>query len=351
MTTADTQRRIWIDLENTPHIPFFKPIIRELEKRGHEVVLSARDAYQTCEMADRYGLHYARIGHHYGKLRLFKAWGLMARSFQLLPFARRHRPQLGLNHGSRSQTLICNILRIPTVTIMDYEHSAALAFWRPLWEIVPEVVSADAVACRRNGGIRKYSGIKEDVYVPDFVPDSAVLTELGLDGEGMVVTVRPPATEAHYHNPESEMLFLRVMQRLGGTAALRVVLLPRNQRQEQEIRSRWPEWFAEEKVIIPRQVVEGLNLLWHSDLVVSGGGTMNREAAALGVPVYSIFRGKTGAVDRQLEADGRLVLIRNPSEIDEKIKLIPRPKLATARFEPRKALTDIIGHLEEILKR
>jgi len=47
--------KIWIDLDNTPHVPFFKPIIRELEKRGHEVVLTARDAFQVCELADRMG--------------------------------------------------------------------------------------------------------------------------------------------------------------------------------------------------------------------------------------------------------------------------------------------------------
>ena len=344
-----SQSKVWIDLENTPHIPFFKPIIRELEKRGCEVVLTARDAYQTCEMADRYGLAYRRIGRHYGKLRLLKAWGLLVRALQLLPYALRQKPSIALNHGSRTQILICNALGIPTVMIMDYEHAAEAFFLRSAWEIVPDVVRDDSIRTRRKDGIRRYSGIKEDVYVPDFKPDPTILGRLGLDGAGIVVTVRPPATEAHYHNPESEVLFLSVMDRLYSAPGVRTVLLPRNKRQEAEIRTRWPHWFTDAKVIIPEQVVEGLNLLWFSDLVVSGGGTMNREAAALGVPVYSIFRGKIGAVDRQLAAEGRLVLIENTQDVQDKIRLAARPKNAQADFRPRRALAEIVGHLEDIL--
>ncbi len=351
MHRTSTGPKIWIDLENTPHIPFFKPIIRELQKCGNSVVLTARDAYQTCEMADSYGLDYVKIGRHYGKKRMLKAWGLIARAAQLLPFALRQKPTLALNHGSRTQNLVCNLLGIPTVTIMDYEHSAALAFLRPLWEIVPEVVSADSVHSRRHGGVRKYPGIKEDVYVPEFKPDPAILRQLGLADARLIVTVRPPATEAHYHNPEAEALLERVMDHLGETPGLRTVLLPRNKRQEVEIRTKWPHWFNSGRTIIPSGVVDGLNLVWHSDLVVSGGGTMNREAAALGVPVYSIFRGKIGAVDHQLQADGRLVLIESVQQVAEKIHLKPRDKNPQAQMRPRAALQQIIDHVQEILGR
>ena len=343
-------RKVWIDLENTPHIPFFKPIIRELEKRGCEVVLTARDAYQTCDMATQYGFTYTRIGRHYGKRRLMKLWGLFARSFQLLPFALREKPYLALNHGSRTQTLMCNLLGIPTVTIMDYEHGKDLPFVRPLWEITPDVVSESDVACKQKDKIRKYSGLKEDVYVPDFKPDASILPELGLNGGSIIVTVRPPATEAHYHNPESDVLFALFMKRVCMTPGVKAVLLPRNKRQEVEIRTSWPQWFTDSKVIIPDKVVDGLNLLWHSDLVVSGGGTMNREAAALGVPVYSIFRGTIGAVDRQLQAEARLTLIETPEDVQDRIVFQSRPKHTNADFKPRLALGQIVDHIETILQ-
>jgi predicted glycosyltransferase len=214
---------------------------------------------------------------------------------------------------------------------------------------MPEVVVKSSRG-RRTPRLLTYSGIKEDVYVPDFHADSTIFQELGLSEENIIVTVRPPATEAHYHNPEAEILFERFMELAFESSGVQVVLLPRNKRQDANIRSRWPHWFGGSgKVLIPKGVVNGLNLLWASDLVVSGGGTMNREAAAMGVPVYSIFRGTIGAVDRQLQAEGRLILIERPGEIASRIELKRRPKDANQSFVTRMALTDIVGHIERIL--
>jgi uncharacterized protein len=342
--------KIWIDLDNTPHVPFFKPIIRELEQRGYEVILTARDAFQVCELAARLGLSCTKVGRHYGKNRFLKVWGLAWRSLQLLPFVLRERPVLGLSHGSRSQILLCNLLRIPTVMVADYEHCKTPPLVRPRWEIVPEVLLSESLHCTSKDRIRTYSGIKEDVYAPEFRPDPAILRELGLNGNDIIVTVRPPATEAHYHNPESESFFAQFMNRLCRTVGAKGVLLPRNKMQETDIRRRWPQWFAEAKVVVPGGAVEGLNLLWYSDLVVSGGGTMNREAAALNVPVYSIFRGKIGAVDRQLQAEGRLTLVERIEEVEEKILLKRRPKAALPTTTPRKALKQIVDHVQAIAR-
>jgi predicted glycosyltransferase len=343
-------KKIWIDLENTPHIPFFKPIIRELELRGYTVVLTARDAFQVCELADKFGLPYKKIGKHYGKNRLLKAWGLARRSLQLLSFVLKERPVLGLNHGARAQIVICNLLRIPTVMIMDYEHSKTPFLVRPRWEIVPEVLFTENLHCKSKDRIRKYKGIKEDVYAPEFKPDPALRQQLNLGGTDIIVTVRPPATEAHYHNPESEKFFIEFMERVMNTTGVKAVLLPRNKAQEAHIRTTKPKWFEGEKVIVPRQAVDGLNLLWHSDLVVSGGGTMNREAAALGIPVYSIFRGKGGAVDRHLQQQGKMILIESSEDIQKKILLRTRDRNATANGQSREALGDIIREVEGIVK-
>lgn len=343
-----TRGKIWIDLENTPHIPFFRPIIRELESRGYTVVLTARDAFQTCEMASEYGMPYTKIGRHYGKNPVSKLWGLLARSVQLIPFVWRERPQMGLSHGARAQILICNLFRIPTVLVMDYEHSKTLPLVRPLWEIVPEVVSAKGLHCRQVDKIRKYSGIKEDVYVPEFKPDDTIKDRFNLNDK-IVVTVRPPANEAHYHNSEADILFEYFMERLHRMAGVKAVLLPRNQAQQTMITGRFPHWFVDSKVMIPERVVDGLNLLWHSDLVVSGGGTMNREAAALGIPVYSIFRGKIGAVDRDLQAAGRLTLIETVHDVEHRIAIVPRNRVITPVSRSSKTLQDIVGHVVEIM--
>ncbi|HVV01499.1 MAG TPA: DUF354 domain-containing protein [Verrucomicrobiae bacterium] len=342
--------KIWIDLDNTPHVPFFKPIIRELEVRGHSVLLTARDAFQVCELAERLGLNCKSVGRHYGKNRVMKLAGLGWRSLQLLPFTAWNWPDLALSHGSRSQILLCNFLRIPTVMIMDYEHAQTPFLLRPRWEIVPEVLFNESLHCKAKERIRTYRGIKEDVYAPEFTPDGRLLAELGLDGSELLVTARPPATEAHYHNPEAEILFAEFMARAIRTPATRVVLLPRNKKQEEWLRSTWPQWFKNDRTIVPKHAVDGLNLLWHSDLVVSGGGTMNREAAALGIPVYSVFRGKLGAVDRQLEAEGRLVLVKTVEEVAGKILLERRARSAASEVGSRPALNDIIHRLEEVLR-
>jgi predicted glycosyltransferase len=158
-----------------------------------------------------------------------------------------------------------------------------------------------------------------------------------------MVTVRPPASEAHYHNPKSDVLFNAAMEFLGQKPEVRTVLLPRNERQAASIRNEWPEPIKSGRVIIPDHVVDGLNLLWFSDLAISGGGTMNREAAALGVPVYSIFRGAIGGVDRYLSETGRLVLIENVEDLSSKIRLRPWKRPET----PPKRLNDTLSVIVE----
>ena len=340
-------KKIWIDLDNTPHVPLFAPIVKELSVRGYEVLLTARDAFQVCELAEKMGLNCLKIGRHHGKNRLRKLSGLFYRAAQLAPVALREKPVLGLSHGSRSQLIICNLLRIPTMLMADYEFAEYPPLMRPTWEMVPEVIPDVALYCASEK-IRKYPGIKEDVYVPGFEPDAGLLKELCLDQNDRIIVVRPPATEAHYHNPESEKLFVRFMDRACRTDSTRIVLLPRNKKQGDLLQRDWPFWFADRRTIIPSHAVDGLNLLWHSDLVVSGGGTMNREAAALGVPVYSVFRGKIGAVDKQLQKEGRLTLVENLQDVD-RIALPPLERSRTNGAVHPAALSRIVEHIEEAI--
>lgn len=341
--------KIWIDLDNTPHIPFFRPIIRELERRGHAVVLTARDAYQVCEMATSFNMYPLVVGKHYGRQKVRKVFGFLYRALQLMPIARAASPTLALNHGSRSQVLLSNLLGIPSVTIMDYEHSQTIPMARPDWMIVPRCYP-EHVPGLSPAHLRRYSGIKEDVYVPEFAPDASICTELGLNSECVIVTIRPPASEAHYHNPEADVLFDAFMNRIIAMDGVTGVLLPRNQRQKAQIEAEHAEWLRRGTVIIPSGVVNGLNLLWHSDLVVSGGGTMNREAAAMGVPVYSLFRGKSAAVDVQLQKEGRMFLIENQRQIHDRIRFERRAKKNGSGFAPRPALSEIVNHLEQIME-
>ena len=340
--------KVWIDLDNTPHVPFFEPIIREFRARGYEVFCTARDAFQVCDLARQKGLAFQQVGRHSGKNRIRKGLGLFYRAMQLLPLAFREKPVLAVSHGSRAQTIACKLLNIPTVLIEDYEHAAYPLSMRPRWEIVPESIGDEGLCCERDHA-RRYPGIKEHVYVRDFQPNDAVLKKLGLRDEHLIITVRPPATEAHYHNERGETLFFELMDFLLRDARVRIVLLPRNGKQGDWIRQTKPNWFNGDRVMVPGGAMDGLNVIFHSDLVVSGGGTMNREAAALGVPAYSILGGKVGAVDRALEHAGQLIIVQSVKDFAEKIKLVRRPRPLKLPAHGARALESIMAHLEEIL--
>lgn len=341
-----SRKKIWIDLDNSPHVPFFAPIIKHLEERNYELIITGRNAFQVVELVERFKLSCRTIGRHYGRRKTFKVVGALIRALQLKFALTGQKPDLALSHGSRSQLIAATLLRIPSIVIIDYEFVKILPL-RPTWVMAPKVIPESAIQFRRDR-ILRYPGIKEDVYVPQFKPDPSLRSKLGLKEDGVLVTLRPPANEAHYHNPESDYLFRAAMQFLGTKPEVQVVLLPRTKAQANQARNLWPGLFAIRKIVIPDHVVDGLNLLWISDLAISGGGTMNREAAALGVPVYSIFRGRTGAVDRYLSETGRLVFLATAEDIRNKVVLARRRKPDTLGTEHLPALKTIVENVVKV---
>jgi hypothetical protein len=346
---AAPRKTVWIDLDNTPHVPLFKPIVAELEKRGYTVALTARDAFQVCELAAKMGLACRKIGRHSGKNKLRKVFGLFFRAAQLAPIIWREKPALALSHGSRAQIIICNLFGVPTLLMADYEFAAYPPLMRPTWEMAPDVIPDSALSCPPER-IKKYPGIKENIYVPNFEPDNKFLADFHLDGSSIIVVVRPPATEAHYHNPDAELLLAHFMARAHAVPCVKVILVPRNKKQGEQLQADFPTWFDGGRTVIPQMAVDGLNLIWHADLVISGGGTMNREAAALGVPVYSVFRGKIGAVDRQLEKQGRLKLLETTEDVD-KIEFIRRSRVMLPNQESPETLMAVVDHIIDIVGR
>jgi predicted glycosyltransferase len=318
--TPARPKKIWIDLDNSPHVPFFRPIIKELDSRGYHILLTARDSYQVCELLSFHGLSnkVKVVGRHYGKNRFMKIAGTCFRVAQLLPLILREKPDLAVSHGSRAQFLSAFVTGTPSILLFDYEFVSTMWRLHPDWVFAPDLIpESTRIDAKRQ--VMRYPGLKEDVYIPQLRPDPSIKAQLGLNQTDLVVTVRPPATEAHYHNPEAEKLLDAVLDLLTHHPDVRVILVPRNEKQVHMLRMRWDRWIANRKIIIPEHVVNGLNLIWFSDFVISGGGTMNREAAALGVPVYSIFRGRIGAVDQYLANKGRLTLIESVEDVQTKI--------------------------------
>src|ERR1700674_6140082 len=218
----DRPRRIWIDIDNSPHVAFFVPIVEELRKRGHEVILTARDAYQVCELLDLYHLNCKVVGRHYGKNRAAKILGTCMRAAQLIPMMVGEKIDLAVSHGSRAQMLSGFVLGRSTLLILDYEYIAMMGFIRPDWIFVPQM-SPDSKELKPKRQVLRYPGLKEDVYVPRLQLNPSVRIQLDFDQHDIVVTVRPPATEAHYHNPEAEVLLDAALNFLTQAPGVRLI--------------------------------------------------------------------------------------------------------------------------------
>jgi hypothetical protein len=291
---------IWVDLTNSPHVLVMRPVIEELFGRGHDVQVTARDFAQTLELCERFGIAHTAIGHHRGGKLLAKAEGLAARSLALARWARGRRFDLALGHGSNDISVAGALLRIPSSTTFDYEwatvqHNVNCRLARAV--VVPDAIPPERLyRYGARGKLHRYPGLKEEYYLADFEPDRAVLAELRLDPSRAIAVVRTPPEVSLYHRFEND-LFARVLDRL--LTAAQVVVLPRTPDQREAMRRRGG-------LIVPSYAVDTQSLIAYADLVVSAGGTMNREAVALRTPVYTIFEGRSGAVDDRLLAEGRL---------------------------------------------
>jgi predicted glycosyltransferase len=307
--------RVWIDLTNSPHVLVMRPVIERLDAEGHEVEVTARDYAQTLALCERFGIAHTAIGRHRGERLSAKATGLFLRSAALVRWARPRRFDIALGHGSNDVSVAAALLRIPSATMFDYEW--ATVQHNVNCRLARAVVVPDAIPLQRlkrygaKGKVRAYEGLKEEYYLADFEPEERVLEELGLDRRRPIVVVRTPPEVSLYHRFEND-LFARVLQRLHGAAAadgVQPVVLPRVESQRVELARVSGFW-------VPERAIDAQSLIAYADLVISAGGTMNREAVALGTPVYTTFEGRLGAVDERLIEEGRLRKLREPEELD-----------------------------------
>ena len=312
--------RIWVDLTNSPHPLVLRPVVERLRRGGHDVDVTARDFAQTVELCERLGLAATVIGRHRGGRVADKAAGLVSRSWELTRWARRRRFDLAIGHGSNDISVAAALLRIPSATMFDYEWASVQHNIN--CRLARAVVVPDAIPPRRldrygaSAKLRRYPGLKEEYYLSDFEPSDGVLDELGLDRAAPIVVVRTPPDVSLYHRFDNDLL-PAILDRLRGA---QTVVLPRTDDQRREL-------LADGGFIVPGHAIDAQSLIYHADLVISAGGTMNREAVALGTPVFTTFEGRLGAVDEQLIKEGRLRKLTSPDQIE----LGKRPPAATKR--------------------
>jgi uncharacterized protein len=306
--------RIWIDCTAAAHPLVLRPIAERLEAEGHEVFITAREYGQTLGILERLGLPYTAVGEHGGASRLAKGWAVGGRSASLARLVWERRPGLAIAHGSVDLAVVSALFRIPAVQMQDYEFATLqrqVSFRQARRVLAPDSIPLDRLARLGAKGVKlvRYPGLKEEYYLADFEPDPAVLDELGLDRDQVLVVLRPPPETSEYHAPND--LYAATVRRLADAAGeAQAVIVPRTERQAAAVRT-----LGAANLIVPERAIDAQSLIAHADLVVSAGGTMNREAVALGTPVFTTFSGRMGGVDEALIAAGRLQVLADPGAL------------------------------------
>jgi uncharacterized protein len=297
--------RIWFDMTAPAHPVVFRPVIARMRAMGHDVSVTARDYAQTLPLLRRLGIPHTAIGHHGGASRSRKVAALASRTARMIRYGAAGHFDLAIAHGSNDLALAAAALRVPEVNMFDYEwatkqHQIGCRLARRV--MTPDAIPAERL--RRYGAgpekLRQYPGLKEEYYLADFEPDPGVLDALGVDRDRVVVVLRPPPDVSLYHR-RSNKLFPAVLDAVGRRDDVHAVVVPRTEEQRTHVRAlQFPS------LIVPDGAVDAQSLIALADLVVSAGGTMNREAVALGTPVYTTYGGRMGGVDEELMREGRL---------------------------------------------
>jgi predicted glycosyltransferase len=329
--------RIWIDMTAPAHPLVFRPIIGRLREAGHDVTVTARDYAQTLQLLDMLGIEHVAVGRHGGASRARKLASLVSRSRAVRRVARDHGVDLAVGHGSNDLAIAAHALGVPAMNTFDYEfavqqHNIGCRLARRV--MTPDTIPPERL--RRygvdDGKLVQYPGLKEEYYLADFTPDPTVIDALGLDRQRVLVVVRPPPDVSLYHR-RSNRLFPQVLEYLGSREDVHAVVLPRTDRQRVFVRE-----LGLPSLIVPERAVDAQSLIALADLVVSAGGTMNREAVALGTPVYTTYGGRLGGVDETLIRSGRLRPLTDPGAMelrkhrDERVVLRRDPQLLVERI-------------------
>jgi predicted glycosyltransferase len=330
--------RVWIDVTNSPHVIFFKPLVALLEARGAEVTISARAFAQTLELLEDAGLEHTVVGPpHGGASRIAKTRAMASRLRALRRFARHRGFDLALSHASHELPLAARSLGIPAAYAFDYEFARTqhtLGCRAATRVVVPDVIPQDRLDAlgARERKVRRFAGLKEEYALSGFVPDPTVLDRLAIERSRVLAVVRTPPEVSLYHRHGSP-LFAEVIERLGSDPAVTVVALPRTPSQATALRSTHLP-----SLVVPDRAVDAPSLVALADLVVSAGGTMNREAVALGVPVWTTFAGRLGAVDEALIASGQL----RPLERVDTLEVVRKPTTAVRVRRDPAAMLDLL---------
>lgn len=350
------KKKVWIDVTNSPHVIFFNPVILELREQNIDVLVTTREYAQTTDLLKEFNIEYTLIGDHKGKSKIKKIWGMFDRSWDLYWFIRNENIDASLSMSSFTAMIASTMLEIPHMTLYDYEYTIGHHISYRLSDIVLTPRGVDEKLIKKYGGTMSntiyYDGLKEQIYINHYVSDFVKLNqnialmkkELKIPLNRIVILFRPEATMAHYQSNVND-LSLNLVNFLNKHKKTPIILvIPRTNDQKNEYKN-----LKLKNVIVTPKTYNGIELICLSDLVIGAGGTVNREAATLNIPVYSIFQGgKLAVVDKKLIEKKIMTYIKNNNDFK---KIIISKNILKKDLKINSLMNFYINNVQKLLKK
>ncbi len=325
---------IWFDLDNSPHVPLFRPVFEFLDAKNIDYKISARDFAQTLDLLRLWNIQHEAIGEHGGKNKIKKILNTYSRSTLLKQFAAGYNFSLAVSHGSRSQLVAARRLKIKSLLMMDYEYTETKIFnYFSTKLLIPWLIPDKRLAsCGINlKKVIRYDGFKEELYLNSFSPNPNFRKSINVPDDNILVAIRPPGMTGNYHDEKSEKLLIKSIEHFSASPLVTCLIIARAEQDRKYILSKVS---LGGNVKFLESAVDGSQLVYAADILLSGGGTMNRESALLGTKTFSIFTGRKPYLDEYLSEKGRMKFIESEKDIED------------IKIEKSEKLTSFVAHVK-----
>jgi len=333
-------KTLWFDITNTPHVHFLSPIINRYRSRA-DIVISVRDYVETIALArHKFKTKFLVVGQHGGRNKIRKVSKMLNRLSALR--MRVNGFDFALSCGGFEACLLAKWRHKSSIVFDDNDISPNWMYSRfASYSFFPDAVPMNILLTQgfKPQTTYQYRGYKEDIYIADYDPDSTFLDSIPYRD---YVVVRPENKMANYVESRTRSIVPELLRTLSNSG-IRILYLPRTDSERKYA-------YDVDSVFIPRTTVNGLDVCFFSRAVISGAGSLTREAVCLGKPAISFYPGKRLlAVDKKMIQDGWLAHSRNPREIVDYVN-----SAKSRRFDRNRSKDvqrSVFNKLDEIIAR
>jgi len=309
--------RIVVDINHPAHVHFFKNSIWEMEKRGHEVLITATEKDVAFKLLESYGFDYISLGS-YGNSLVQKLINIPIIDLKMYKAVRSFKPDIFVGLGSIRAAHVSFLCRKKCILFDDTEHST-----EQIKLYLPFVDKVFTPSCFKGSLGKKqirYDGYHELAYLhPNyFTPNPAVLDELGLTEDDTFIILRfvlwNASHDIGHSGIQNKVKLVQKLEKYG-----RVLITSEGEMGD-----------GLEKNQIKVSPEKMHDLLYYASLYVGEGATMATESAILGTPAIYISS-LVGTMGNFVELEKKYGLMFNYSSsdkiLDKATELIQRKDL------------------------